>query len=57
MKVNLAFTQPQIPPPSPMLTGKARTARARNVHAGLDASPKRDVLGLEIANGENVPFS
>jgi len=31
MKVNLAFTQPTIPPPTPMLTGKAGTARNRNI--------------------------
>jgi len=32
MKVNLSFTQPTIPPPSPLLTGKAKTARRRNLY-------------------------
>ena len=55
MKVNLAFTQPQIPPPTPMLTGKAATARERNDLVENPPPPKKEYIVK--GNLENIPFS
>lgn len=52
MKVNLAFTQPMIPPPTPQLTGKARTARKRNMEVEAPYAPGVPVAGLPESAGK-----
>merc|ERR1712118_377683 len=49
MKVTLALSQPCIPPPTPQLTGKARTARKRNLEIECPDICKVDVIGLPEA--------
>ena len=56
MKVNLAFTQPTIPPPTPQLTGKAGTARLRNEYVENPPKTKTKTNMVE-GNIENVPFA
>jgi len=51
-KMNIAATQPVLPPATPQLTGKARTARKRNLEIECPEGPAVPVAGLNEARSK-----